>query len=155
MALSRESLPTLPWANKGQTPLPVHLWNGASGRECREAALEFIKDVEFPGRQRHYHHRCPLNCPVCLENKFAPRPQQPSDGGFSDQPLLATLATQSGSTQMGDASREQVLPDPLEPDPRGAFRFGRSIPMYLSYSFSFLIGFWKRRNSRCVPFSRC
>lgn len=61
------------------------------GRECREAALEFIKDVAFPGSR--YQQHCPLSGPVCLENKFVPRPQQPSGGRFPDQPLPTVLAT--------------------------------------------------------------
>lgn len=135
---------------------PVHLCGGGGEKAAGKPLWSFIRDVEFPGSLRHYcHHRCPLNCPVCLENKFVPGPQSASGGRFPNQLLHAILAAQSGPCGWEFLHASRCYQAHLNLTPEGPSDLGDPFHSHLPSLCLFYWGRWRRRNSRAIPFSFC
>lgn len=105
---------------------------GMKGRGARKPLWCFIKDVAFPDSLCHSHH----HCPVCLETKLVPRPQQRSGGRLFEQPcmppLLPTLGPQGWGCLRGSGFSQAHL---YLLAPGGALWFGRSLSSCISFFY--------------------
>lgn len=154
VALYRESLPTLPWTNKGQAPRPVHLWNGASGRQCREAALEFIKDVSFLAV------RVIIIIAVLWIVLFVWKISLYQD--LSSPPMAGSLISPFSLPLLPNPDPHRWRCSMRAGSPRPTWTWSRrclliwEIHPHVPFLFLFFLNWsWRRRHARCVPFSFC